>query len=234
MPTKTRAVRGKAPRAARKPAHSRPAQAKSADAKPSPAKPSITKPSTTPSTVGSGAARPQAEPVADAVRAIASAHAQLSTAVAQVHALTSSLREQAQARSAPADGEALQRAASTFQRLVAEVVDDQLSQMLPPLIVLRNELSRRAAPGSKKGARNGDVEFVERGCQTLDHVLALAGVAPYEPRPGEACEPAIHLAVGEARRDDLPDGAVAQMIEPGFRSARGKVLVPAKVCINRR
>ncbi len=122
----------------------------------------------------------------------------------------------------------LDRATASFQRLVAEVVEDQLAEMLPPLITMRNELAQYAGNGEDEG------EVYSRGRDTLDHVLELAGVQRYEARIGEEVDPLIHLAVGEASRDDLADGAVAQALQPGFRSARGKVLVPARVRVNRR
>jgi molecular chaperone GrpE (heat shock protein) len=65
-------------------------------------------------------------------------------------------------------------------------------------------------------------------------VLKIAGVQSYDPRPGEAVDPVIHLAVGETSRGDLPAGVVAETVQSGFRTARGKVIVLAKVRVNRR
>ncbi len=123
------------------------------------------------------------------------------------------------------------RAAATFQRLVNEVVEDQLSQMLPPLVTLRNEMTQHAAAPSTNGS--GGVDFHRRGTETLDHVLTLAGAEAYEARPGEMCDPLIHLAVAETQRDDIPNGAVSEPLQPGFRTARGKVIGPARVRVNR-
>ena len=136
-------------------------------------------------------------------------------------------RGKAVIRTAPLD-----RATAAFQRLVADVVDDQLAEMLPPLAELRNEITRRADNGSPDEA--ADHEFYKHGSQTLDHILSVAGARVYEARPGEPFDPLIHLAVGETRRIDFADGTVSEPIRPGFRSARGKVLVPAKVKVNRR
>ena len=129
-------------------------------------------------------------------------------------------------RTAPLD-----RATSVFQRLVAEVVDEQLTEMLPPLIALRNEITQEESDSSSNGLPN---EFSQRAQETLDHVLAVAGVQIYEVRPGDIFDPLIHLAVGETHRQDLADGAVAEQVQSGFRSTRGKVLAAAKVRINRR
>jgi len=130
-------------------------------------------------------------------------------------------------RTAPLD-----RATATFHRLVSEVVDDQMAEMLPPLVALRNEMSQRADAGSTTDVDGH--ELYARVTETLDHVLTLADVQSYDARPGDTFDPLIHLAVGETHRHDLPDGTVAEPLQPGFRSARGKVVVPAKVRINRR
>jgi hypothetical protein len=129
-------------------------------------------------------------------------------------------------RTAPLD-----RTTAMFHRLVSELLDDQLAEILPPLISLRGELTCAAnepTPGTD------DAGTCRRGVEILDHVLKLAGVAAYEPRIGETFDPLIHMGVGESHRQDLADGAVADSLQPGFRSARGKVLTPAKVMVNRR
>ena len=157
----------------------------------------------------------------DLAAAIDTLHCQMNAAMARIAELATiqANHKKVVIRTAPLD-----RATATFQRIVAEVVDDQLSEMLPPLVALRNELAGRA----------GDGEFARRGCETLDHVLKIAGVQSYDPRPGEAVDPVIHLAVGETSRGDLPAGVVAETVQSGFRTARGKVIVPAKVRVNRR
>ena len=154
----------------------------------------------------------------------------------QMNAALSSVGELARARSgdharsvvrtAPLD-----RATATFKRLVAEMVDDQLAEMLPPLIAHRNEI---AYAETENRASDLPEEFRRRAVETLDHVLALAGVQSYDARAGESFDPLIHLAVAESRRDDLSNGAIVEQIQGGFRSSRGKILVPAKVRVNRR
>ncbi|MBN1844215.1 MAG: nucleotide exchange factor GrpE, partial [Sedimentisphaerales bacterium] len=123
----------------------------------------------------------------------------------------------------------LDRATATFQRLAAEVLDDQLGEILSPLIGLRAELSQY------DDASGGVPEdFLPRWREILDHVLALAHLEAYEARVGERYDPLIHLAVGQTQREDLPEGVVAESCQPGYRSQRGRVLAPARVQINRR
>ncbi|UCD48880.1 MAG: hypothetical protein JSW27_15245 [Phycisphaerales bacterium] len=129
-------------------------------------------------------------------------------------AVAHSDRRKVAVRTAPID-----RATAVFQRLVAEVVDDQLAEMLPPLVALRNELSQYCTVHGSHDCPGSD--FCQRASETLDHVLALANVQSYQARIGDPLDPLIHLAVGEAERNDLDNGAVAEQIAPGFRSAHG-------------
>lgn len=164
---------------------------------------------------------------ADITAAIEAMNNQMNSAMSRLTELAAAQcgKGHAVVRTAPLD-----RATATFQRLVAEVIDDQLAEMLPPLINLRNECAQRV---DDDGPEPTD-DFARRGKDTLDHVLALASVQSYEPRLGEPFDPLIHLAVGECHRQDLAANSVGQTVQPGFRSTRGKVLVAAKVLVNRR
>lgn len=122
----------------------------------------------------------------------------------------------------------LERATATFQRLIADIVEDQHAELLPPLIALREEMAQRAGEG-----QDGD-DFFMRGMQTLDHVLALVEVQAFEPRIGEPFDSLIHLAVGESRNVELAEGVVAEVVRQGRRTARGKIVAPARVLVNRR
>lgn len=160
--------------------------------------------------------------------AVESLNNQMNAALGALTELACTQRQQGKAvvRTAPLD-----RATSLFQRLVADVVDEQLAEMLPSLITLRNEIAQANQDDSRSGLPS---DFVLRAQETLDHVLTLAGVQIYEARIGDIFDPLIHLAVGESHTPDLPEGVVAEQLQPGFRSARGKVIVPAKVRINRK
>ncbi len=125
----------------------------------------------------------------------------------------------------------LDRATSMFHRLVREVVDEQLAEMLPPLITLRSEILQHCQDKEPNGLPN---TFSQRAQEILDNVLTTAGVEIYETRIGDPFDPLIHLAVGEANRQDLTNGVIAEQLQPGFRSTHGKVLAAAKVRINRR
>lgn len=142
-------------------------------------------------------------------------------------AVTQRGRGEVSIRTAPLD-----RATATFQRLIGEVLDDHLAEMLPTLVALRSEMADKARGQDHPGA--SDPTFFRRAAEMLDQVLAGAKVSQYNARPGETFDPLIHLAVGETHRDDLADGAVAELLQPGFRTIRGKVIAAAKVKVNRR
>jgi molecular chaperone GrpE (heat shock protein) len=166
---------------------------------------------------------------ADIAAAVESLNKQMSAAMATLTELAVAQRGRGEAviRTAPLD-----RATATFQRLIAEVVDERIAEMLPPLISLRNELDQRA--NGYGASQSPEAEFWHRGLAMLDQVLASAEVRRYDARVGESFDPVIHLAVGETNRNDLAEGAVAEVFQSGFRSSRGKVIVPARVKVNRR
>jgi len=161
----------------------------------------------------------------DVMAAIDSLHGQMNAAMAKLTELAAieARDHHVVVRTAPID-----RATATFQRIVAEVVDDQLAEMLGPLVSLRNEMGQRADDES------GEDDFARRGSETLDHVLKLAGVQSFEARAGEPVDPVIHLVVGEAHRGDLADGVVAETVQRGFRTGRGRIVAPVRVRVNRR
>ncbi|HVP12422.1 MAG TPA: nucleotide exchange factor GrpE [Phycisphaerae bacterium] len=188
-----------------------------------------------------GQARPAAQPAgrqtlpaeslakaeANIAAAIESLNTQMNAAMATMTELAVAQRGRGEdyLRTAPLD-----RATATFQRLVGEVLDDHLVEMLPTLIALQGEMAEKARTPNQRS----DDDFYRRGTEMLDQVLSTAQVKQYDARPGEAFDPLIHLAVGETHRGDMTDGVVAEFLQPGFRTARGKIVAPAKVKVNRR
>ena len=180
------------------------------------------------------ASRPQVIPAdtlakveANIAAAVESLNNQMNAAMGAMTELAAAQRGRGEdyLRTAPLD-----RATATFQRLVGEVLDDHLVEMLPILIALRCEMAEKAGHSAQKP----DDDFFRRGTEMLDQVLSTARVSRYDARVGETFDPLIHVAVGEVRREDLADGAVAEFLQPGFRTARGKIVMPAKVKVNRR
>ena len=173
-----------------------------------------------------------AQAEADLTALLDSLNGHMATAVNAITEVAIAQRGQHQPiiRSKPID-----RATAMFQRLVTEVLDDKLGEVLPTLVALRSEMSQRVrhlAAAASNQPDNGD--FFERGTAMLDQILNTLEVHAFEPHIGDPFDPLIHLAVGQTSRDDLGDGILAEVLQPGFRTARGKVIVAARVKVNRR
>lgn len=174
-----------------------------------------------------------AQAEADLTALLDSLNSHMATAVNAITELAVAQQGQHQPiiRSRPID-----RATAMFQRLVAEVLDDKLAEVLPTLVALRGEMNQRArhVASSASTPPPTDGDFFERGTAMLDQVLNTLEVRSFEPRIGDPFDPLIHLAVGQTSRNDLAEGVLAEILQPGFRTARGKVIVPARVKVNRR
>ena len=214
------------PTAARKAATKKTPQAKSAAARTPRKRSTATKRAAAKPTAATAAATVVQAPAneLDVLASIEELNVQLGSAVEAMAELAAAHAQPCEntVQTLPTD-----RAAATFQRLVSEAVDDRVGQLLPPLISLRNELAQRADAGDASGGG-----LAERGQQTLDHVLSLANVTTYAARIGEPHDPLIHMAVDEVAVDGMAPGMVAEALQSGFRSARGKVLVAAKVKVS--
>lgn len=161
--------------------------------------------------------------------AIESLNQQMNSAVAALAdlALTQRSQEETVIRTFPLD-----RATAMFQRLVGEVFDEQIADMLPSLVDLYNEMAQRSRQdGPREGAAD---DFHYRGLDLLQQAFAAIGVNRFEAHPGAPFDPLIHLAVGETHLADYPNGTISETLTSGFRAARGKVIAPAKVKVNRR
>jgi molecular chaperone GrpE (heat shock protein) len=183
-----------------------------------------------PAAVKAASAEVLAKAEADIRSAVESLNTQFGAAMETLTALAVAQRGPTEAvlETAPLD-----RATAMFQRLVTDMLDEQLSSVLPTLVALRGEMSQRLL-SANSGDDAPDDDFYERGTEMLDQVLAGAHVARYDVQPGDEFDPLIHLAIGEDHRAELPDGAVAESLQPGFRTTYGKVIAQAKVKVNRR
>ena len=66
------------------------------------------------------------------------------------------------------------------------------------------------------------------------HRAFLDALKRYDVTPisaGAAFDPALHEAVGQIRRDDTPPGAVAEVVQTGYREG-DRLLRPARVLVN--
>jgi molecular chaperone GrpE len=101
-----------------------------------------------------------------------------------------------------------------------------ISELLPALDNLERALAHAGTSDDSKALADG-VSMVLQ--QVLD-VFAQEGVERIEP-VGEPFDPTEHQAVGQAQRDDVPDGTVVELYQCGYRM-HGRVLRPATVVVS--
>ena len=101
-----------------------------------------------------------------------------------------------------------------------------ISEMLPALDNLERALAHVEAGGEGEQLTDG-VRMVLQ--QVLD-VFAKEGVERIDPL-GLLFDPNEHQAVGQAARDDVPEGTVVDMFQAGYRM-HGRVLRPAAVVVS--
>lgn len=126
----------------------------------------------------------------------------------------------------------LDQIARTMKRAFVDSFERSADRVALPLVKVQRyleEIARRATTEAQPLA-----EHLNICVQSLGAVLTDLGVESFEAERNEAFDPVIHQAVGDASRDDIDANAVASSVAQGFRSARGQVLLPALVKVNRR
>lgn len=101
-----------------------------------------------------------------------------------------------------------------------------VSEVLPAL----DNLERALAHAEESGESTGFVAGVEMVRQQILDVFAKEGVERIDP-VGEPFDPNEHQAVGQANRDDVPEGTCVDMYQCGYRM-HGRVLRPASVVVS--
>lgn len=133
-----------------------------------------------------------------------------------------SLRQAVASLAAPAaeSSAGLEQAAMALRRILSDMVEREMEPVAAAVARVRGEVAA-GAPAAR---------ITER----LDAVMDELGAIRYDARPLDAFDPLIHVAAGEGRRADFPDGVVVESLRPGYRTARGSVLAKAAVVVNRR
>jgi molecular chaperone GrpE len=111
-----------------------------------------------------------------------------------------------------------------FQKYATESL---VSELLPVL----DHLDLALAHGRGNEACKDFVIGVDMTRKAFLDILARHGVAEFGAA-GEPFNPETHEALGMAARADLPDDAVAQVVQKGY-TLRGRLLRPAKVMVNK-
>lgn len=104
------------------------------------------------------------------------------------------------------------------QRIIMEV--------LPAL----DNLERAVAHAEEAGESSDLTDGIRMVLQQMLDVFAKEGVERIEPE-GEPFDPNEHQAVGQAERDDVPEGTCVDMYQCGYRM-HGRVLRPAAVVVS--
>lgn len=120
----------------------------------------------------------------------------------------------------------LQREAEEMKRFAADSV---LADLLP---VLDNLDLALAHTGGLDDSCKNFVMGVEMTRKSFLDSLKNHGVEKLEIEPGEAFDPEFQEAMGTAANNELPNGAVVQVVQAGYR-LKGRLLRPAKVMVNK-
>lgn len=147
----------------------------------------------------------------------------------------------AQAPSGPPPAE-LEDLTASVRRAMAEAIDRKLEEAIGPAVSLYNRLREEeralAKDPSSSSAREARTVLAEAASE-LEKILRILGGEFIRPKAGEFYDPLIHLAVGEAKGAKPGAGrgetaVVADVVTAGYRSARGKVVCPARVLVEKR
>lgn len=104
------------------------------------------------------------------------------------------------------------------------------AQVIPPLDNLKKAFAQ--LPDELKESEW--VKGIEQIHRQLIEILKGMGIEEFaESVVGAVFDPAKHYAVGEERRDDFDDSVVTQEVSSGY-TFRGKLMVPAKVIVNKK
>ncbi|HHJ99192.1 MAG TPA: nucleotide exchange factor GrpE [Actinobacteria bacterium] len=101
-----------------------------------------------------------------------------------------------------------------------------ITEVLPAL----DNLERAVAHAEEAGESSDLTDGVRMVLQQVLDVFAKEGVERIAPE-GEPFDPNEHQAVGQAERDDVPEGTCVDMYQCGYRM-HGRVLRPAAVVVS--
>jgi len=70
--------------------------------------------------------------------------------------------------------------------------------------------------------------------KSIDALMENMGGIAFAAEPLEHLDPVIYTVGREIQNPQIPDGVIVETIRPGYRTARGQILIKALVSINRR
>ena len=118
-------------------------------------------------------------------------------------------------------GAVLEDSVSALRRLLSEALERHLESVVGKLAALRRAAAQAATSRTDLVAR-------------LDALLGDLGAVRFDGKVMDAVDPLIHTVLEERRITGMPDGVIAEALQPGFRTGRGLLLAKAGVAINRK
>jgi len=130
--------------------------------------------------------------------------------------------------------DALDETAKTFSRAVNDVVDRRTEEVIARIAPI-HQMLREEALALSETAREPDAVrgVLEEAIGGLARALESLGGGFIAPEVGEPYDPLIHLAVSEISIPGSEEGRIARVVRPGYRSPRGRVVLPARVLVAR-
>ena len=98
------------------------------------------------------------------------------------------------------------------------------------ILPVADSLHRALLAAEKSGDIEGFIEGIRLVDKQFEDILARHGIVPIEAPVGETFDPEVHDVLAVVPSDELPDNAVAEVVERGFR-IKDRVLRPAKVLV---
>jgi molecular chaperone GrpE len=116
----------------------------------------------------------------------------------------------------------------TQQGRVSRLIRDELIVRLLPILDDCDRAQQAALSNPVHFDREGALIILRR----LAEALRQEGLAKVEAAPGMEFDPEVHEAVLTIPTADVPEGSIAEVLEPGYRST-DRLLRPAKVAVAR-
>jgi len=141
-------------------------------------------------------------------------------------------------REAEALRDKLLRVAADFEnfkkrsrRDLASSEDRAVEKVLAEVLPVMDNLERALAHADQQGNITSMVDGVTLVVRQFGTAIEKFGVAPFESK-GHPFDPAVHEAMAQVERDDVPDGTVVEEWQKGY-VLKGRLIRPAMVLVSK-
>jgi hypothetical protein len=132
---------------------------------------------------------------------------------------------------------AMEVVTTSFRRSMSEAIERRLEEIILPLAGLCHKLKEEARHLTESHERadfNEVNSVLADSVSELESLLRSLGGAFIAPQVGEPYDPLIHVAVGASTSGEAETNVVTKVLRPGYKSGRGRVVMPARVLVGRR